>query len=346
MLAAALSTASGATRPDGRGRIVFQTQRYELAIVNPDGTGFRKLTRTLRQLGRPKWSPNGQWISFERLGRVWVISADGRRQRQVARGVWPAWAPDSRHLVFVDQAGSTDPAGEGVLRWGRITVLNLATGQRNVIGRGTMPEWSPDGKRVAFVRYSFTPVMRSHVANRSALFTVASDGSDSRMLFSGFETLVPGDWTVLYRPRWSPDSRTVAAYGEETNEGRNALVLLTDASGGAVRTLVPDVPASGSEVAWSPDGSKLAFTSDEWLARTFRWRESIETVDVVTGARKRVTRFGGRSFDWSPDGRQLVFARCAVGGLRCDLHTVAVADGRTRRIRAVEVTGWDSFDWE
>ena len=321
---------------------MFQTQRYELAIVKPDGTGLRKLTRTLRQLKRPKWSPNGRWIVFERLGRVWAIGADGRHQRQVARGVWPAWAPDSRRLVFVDQAGSTDPAGEGVLRWGRIIVLNLATGRRTVIGRGTMPDWSPDGRRVAFVRYSFRPVMRSHVPVRSALFTVASDGSDSRTVYSGFEELA-SDWMVLYRPTWSPDSRTVAAYGEVTSDGSNALVLLADASGGAVRTLLPDVPASGSEVAWSPDGSKLAVTRTEWSGPTFR--DFIETVDVVTGARKRVTRSSGGSFDWSPDGRQLVFARCAEFGSRCDLHTVALANGRTRVIRPVSVSGWDSFDW-
>ena len=322
---------------------MFQTQRYELAIVNPDGTGFRKLTRTLRQLGRPKWSPNGQWVVFERLGRVWVIGADGRQLREVARGVWPAWAPDSRRLVFVDQAGSTDPAGEGWLRWGRITVLNLATGRRTVIGRGTMPAWSPDGKRVAFVRYSFRPEGRSRVANHSALFTVALDGSDSRTLYSGFEELVPGsDWVVLYRPSWSPDSRTVAAYGEEPNEGRNALVLLTDASSGTVRTLVPDVPASFSEVAWSPDGSKLAFIArGPSISRDF-----VETVDIVTEARKRLTHSYRGSLDWSRDGREIAFARCANISPLCDLHTAAVVDGRTRRIRPVEVTGWDSFDWE
>jgi Tol biopolymer transport system component len=343
MPAVALSTASGATRADGRGRIVFQTQTYELAIVNPDGTGFRKLTRTLRKLTRPKWSPNGQWIVFERLGRVWVIGADGRHLHQVARGVWPAWGPDSRRLVFVDQAGSTDPAEEGVLRWGRITVLNLATGRRSVIARGTMPDWSPDGKRVAFVRFSFEPVMRSHVAIRSALSTVASDGSDLRTLCSGCGPMVPGsDWMVLYRPAWSPDSRTVAAYGEVTNDGSNALVLATDVSGGAVRTLVPDVPVSYSAFSWSPDGTKLAFIS----RGPSIYRDSIETVDVATSARNRVARATDASIDWSPDGRYLAFVRCAQIGSRCHLHTVALADGRTRMIRPLEIFTVDSLDWD
>jgi Tol biopolymer transport system component len=252
--------------------------------------------------------------------------------------------------VFVDQAGSTDlaraPEGE---RWGRITVLDLATGRRTVIGRGTTPAWSPDGKRVAFVRYSFMSYDngRSLDPYRSALFTVASDGSDLRQVYSGSYGLPGSEWMVLYGPTWSPDSRTLAAYGAATSDGENALVLLTDASNSAVRTLLRDVPSSGSEVAWSPDGSKLAFTANGTYPTEF-----IETVDVVTEATKRVTRshlgsfaeyFGPR---WSPEGRQIAFERCPLrGDYRCELYTVALANGRTRRITPMGDPAWNPLDW-
>jgi len=53
--------------PDGK-RIVFRSVKdtsYNIFIINEDGTGITQLTRNYSGACNPKWSPDGQWISFE-----------------------------------------------------------------------------------------------------------------------------------------------------------------------------------------------------------------------------------------------------------------------------------------
>ena len=83
--------------PDGR-RIAFsRATRYratdppwtafEIYVINPDGTGLRRLTRTTVPYNiSPAWSPDGkQIVSLSLPNRVQVMNADGSRLRTVFR---------------------------------------------------------------------------------------------------------------------------------------------------------------------------------------------------------------------------------------------------------------------
>ena len=105
--------------PDGS-KIVFwryelTNDRFDLFVVNADGTGERRLltspppdtcTRT-----SPDWSPDGTEVLFKygcRAAGIYVVDADGTDQKRLRAsmiGGEPAWSPDGTKIAFIDVAG-------------------------------------------------------------------------------------------------------------------------------------------------------------------------------------------------------------------------------------------------
>ena len=109
--------------PDGT-RIVFvrvrelverggYRNRTALYVVNPDGSGLRRLTPWGMDAGTPSWSPDGSRIAFssldhaviDRPSQVFLIDPDGSNLTQLTSGrtaasFWPAWSPDGSTIVF------------------------------------------------------------------------------------------------------------------------------------------------------------------------------------------------------------------------------------------------------
>ena len=81
--------------------------RFDLFMMNPDGTGLERLTLKSGDNEHPSWSPNGQLIVFEssRVGtrdvkgtrQLFVMNRDGSNQRPLNTGLFetqaPVWGP-------------------------------------------------------------------------------------------------------------------------------------------------------------------------------------------------------------------------------------------------------------
>jgi TolB protein len=78
--------------PDGS-RIVFVAsvgthpgtpgQKFEICVMNADGTNFVQLTDNSVFDGTPTFSPDGQKIVFHRGPAIWMMNADGSGQVQL-----------------------------------------------------------------------------------------------------------------------------------------------------------------------------------------------------------------------------------------------------------------------
>ena len=106
-------------------------------------------------------------------------------------------------------------------------------------------------------------------------------------------------------PEISPDGRWVAYTVRDTNWDDKAYeteVWLADAATGATRQLT-NAKKSSQSPAWSPDGSKLAFTSDRTDKR------QIYLINPQGGEAEALTATedGVGSFAWSPDGRTIAY---------------------------------------
>ena len=117
--------------------------------------------------------------------------------------------------------------------------------------------WSPDGSKIAFAG--------------DGIMVMDADGSNPRALS---QNVAVG---YLFRPAWSPDSRTLAVVGVN---GSNPLyekgqevkdwyadaflghtIYLVDVATGKERPLLTDDSSGNIDPAWSPDGSQIVFAS-------------------------------------------------------------------------------------
>jgi len=81
--------------------------RFDLFMMNPDGTVLERLTIRTGDNERPGWAPNGQLIVFQSnripgqnsrgVAQLWIMNRDGGSQRMLNTGIYeatqPAWGP-------------------------------------------------------------------------------------------------------------------------------------------------------------------------------------------------------------------------------------------------------------
>ena len=116
------------------------------------------------------------------------------------------------------------------------------------------------------------------------------------------------------KPIWSPDGSKVAFVSDFTKTGhgeRNVFVMPTAGSGNEINlaTQVSDFPTENkaiADLAWSPDGSRIAFTRGNNAGDDKVWVENADGTSVFP------LEIGGggakRHPSWSPDSSKIVYA--------------------------------------
>lgn len=263
--------------PTGR-RLVF-SYAYDIFTARADGTDLRRLTDRRRRFGHddwdPAWSPNGRWIVFTRDARLYKMWPDGSHLTLLRRGEAADWSPSGRRIVYTiwRRSGARDlvtmkPDGSDVRR--------LTNTPR--IDEGE-PAWSPRGKLIAYSR------------GFRSLWVIGGDGRGARRIVSNG-----------LQPTWSPSGSSLAfSRRKSARVGDNldpmaAIFSLRLKTSALTKILAPELD---TDVAASPDGAQIAYTS----VRPFS-RSGIYVADA-DGANERFLH-GGESPDWSPDGSQIL----------------------------------------
>ena len=133
--------------PDGR-RVAFVSEYGGLFVWDTRSQARVKITDLADSVERdPAWSPDGGRIAYVRDDiasvnpTVWVMNADGGRQRQVATGQHPAWSPGGGRLAFSRGGEIYTMAADG----GDVRRVTFDADD------DTRPSWSPDGSRLLWL---------------------------------------------------------------------------------------------------------------------------------------------------------------------------------------------------
>jgi len=228
---------------------------------------------------------------------LYVMAADGRRQRPATRSDFlklaPEWLPDGKAILYVGYQAlqpsffltsrSKDIAAGPIL-------LDLMKGLPKYRGR-----FDPTGQELAMV---------TSVDGAAEIFRVTRKGNQMRRLTN--------NPAIDISPSWSPDGREIVFVSDRSGAPQ---LYLMDRDGGNLRRLT-FTGAYNASPAWSPDGRWIAYETrvrgqfDLWLIDP----SGQINFPIVQHPRS------DEAPSWSPDGRKIVFSSRRRG--RDDLYVM------------------------
>ena len=351
--------------PDGK-QIAFYAFRdggYDLWTIAPDGSNAHELTWGTWDDREPAWSPDGTRIAFAsdrgqkgyeiwtldvRTGALSQVTYDGAEDHQ------PSWSPDGKQIVYSSLRG----------RDSSLRTVDVATGSvhqlRSVGRRVDAPTWAPDGK-VSYTVLSADgsslemdgkPVSGEEVVfpfhiswTRDGRYYYVSDGHirqrsirDGKVRTVGFSAVLQAsipayaqrkrdfDSTAarkalgIVHPALSPDGKRAAfaALGD----------IYVQTIGGDLQNLTHDRYLD-TDPAWSPDGSKLAYSSDRGGKLPQLWIRNL-----ASGEDRQLTQLDTQPLGaaWSRDGKRIAFISVTGRWGVAQLDTVDVASGKVTHL--------------
>jgi dipeptidyl aminopeptidase/acylaminoacyl peptidase len=299
----------------------------------------------------PQPSPDGSQIVYTRrwVNRLedtwetalWVVGADGSKNRFLAKGGSAVWSPDGSRIAYVAEG---EPKGTQLfVRW---MDASGATSQLTRLADAPADlRWSPDGKWIGFTmvvpkedewkismpkapkdaKWTGAPrIVRSLHFRQDRrgfmepgfrhLFVLSADGGTPRQI-------TRGDWSIGARFDgldgavgwdWTPDGKTIVADGlaDTTWDAnyRNSNIYAIDVATGSLRRLNARDGEWSSPIV-SPDGRRIAYRGDSAITDSYHASELFVMSIDGSGVRKISGDLDrdAANLAWSSDGSGVFF---------------------------------------
>lgn len=268
--------------PDGK-RVLFQsnrTGRWEIYVMNADGSDPTQLTDRAGDNVTPVWSPDGKRIALAASpggnSDIYVMNADGSEWKRLTDhpgdDSHPHWSADGSRIVFNSPRTTPDLTADWSSQWHEIFSMKVdGTDLRQHTDHGTVctyPSFSPDGTKIAYRKVTDTPGFAWDLTTgqrNSEVFVANVDGSSEVNLSNNAAF---DGWPV-----WSPDGRQIAFASNRTGPANVGQLYVVNVDGTGLRQITGG-PWSHAQPAWSFDGKRI-------YAYELQETESYEFGDVV-----------------------------------------------------------------
>jgi len=298
-------------------------------------------------------SPDGSQIVYTRSwvnkledrweSDLWIMSADGSKNRFLVKGAGARWSPDGTRIAYVAEG---EPEGAQIfVRWmdseGAVSQVTRVTKTPGNI------KWSPDGRSISFImivpagprkewnidlppapegaKWTKPPriVERMHYrADRRGfledgythLFVVSAESGTPRQL-------TEGEWNAGARTYgipfgvgydWTPDGRFIVFDGLMDDDGdlryRESHIYAVNVATPEMRQITSQKGPWSNPVV-SPDGRMIAFTGFEWTEQTYE-ASDLYVIGIDGSGMRRISGDLDRdpqSLHWARDGKGLYF---------------------------------------
>jgi len=277
----------------------------QLWMTSWDGATTIPLTTDTANESRPRWSPDGRFISFlsargnaNETTQLWLMSRQGGEGVRVTsfRGDVSdySWSPDGGRIAIVVE-DNPEAMGADSMRRDTGAVLGGADTKKP--------------KPIVIDRYHFKEDVVGYLGKKRDhlyLFDVATRTS---------RIITPGSFDEG-NPSWSPDGQRVAFVSKRTpadvDRANNWDVFVVDTEPGAVPKQLTtwagaDNPPAAGRMAWSPDGAMIAYVRGSADPRLVAYDQFELAVVGASGGEPRVLTAaldrGVSQPQWSADGR-------------------------------------------
>ncbi|MFL2763831.1 MAG: hypothetical protein ACJ0A6_02325 [Dehalococcoidia bacterium] len=261
---------------------------YQIRMMNLDGTDVTQVTtNTTHYILYPRLSPDGTKIVYSARPiqpapgvrsryQIYIINTDGTNLQQITfpdgidssmQRIFPAWHPDGTKLLYskwtgknydnciINVDGTNEVCFETPSPTGR-------TGTREFSA-----DWTPDGSKIVFSSYEYVQGLPNPYVTNVVITIMDSDGTNVQILTdpsirSNGAKVSPDGTKIVYEcpivgpgvvypsnthwRSWSPFPKAICTMNID---GTNKATITTNTS------------ASNYFPSWSPDGSKIIFSS-------------------------------------------------------------------------------------
>jgi Tol biopolymer transport system component len=275
-----------------------QMRNFDRAFERTYGLSVEKFDEKWRTDLRKKYWPT---VAEHELPETYGRRLTDHRKDQSTINISPAVSPQGDRIAYYSDRRQYSDIYVMSAFDGKV-LHRVIRGERDVQFE-SMPlfrsalTWSPDGQRLA---------MTAKSRGRDQLYVVDAHSGKVLKDFS-----LPCE--ALEYPAWSPVSDSIVVTG--LKDGRSDLYLVNSRTG-QISRLTNDT-WDEKEPTWSPDGSRVTFSSDRGAPVVLQTEPSLHgyghyglyDLDVATGQITKILDTAGEDHSpaWSPDGKRLAF---------------------------------------